>query len=456
MSLEECQICCQNINKTSHKEIECPKCHFICCMQCIKDYLIHNAIDFHCMKCNMIWTRAMIFSNFPTSFMNKKWKQHQEEIFFTRESSYIPDEQELSKIWFTSADKKKKISDQIVILKNTAAEINSEIYELERKYSNIIYETYSLENTGKLPNSKKEVIKKKFIQPCPAEDCVGYLSQQWKCPMCEKYTCSNCFEVVGKDKPSEETHTCEEIQLKTAELIRNDSKKCPKCGVYIFKISGCNSMFCTVCHTGFLWDTLQITKKGEVHNPHYYEYMATLQEYHQMAPFPFNPNDCNEGPINPYHLNSAISYQPGKCIASRKFLPTFHQLINEIAEEQQNIRNYNKKIRLARWKYINKAITKEKWKSLIFHYEKMSERNNEVHQIYEMFVTCGNDVLRKYISKEIKFPVDAIKEIENLVQYVNSILMEISMLYCTKVPMLEMISCDIYGGLKTVNKKALK
>ena len=47
-----------------------------------------------------------------------------------------------------------------------------------------------------------------------------------------------------------------------------DSKPCPNCYIPIFKLSGCNQMFCTNCHVVFDWISLKIDK-GPVHNQHF-------------------------------------------------------------------------------------------------------------------------------------------------------------------------------------------
>lgn len=68
-------------------------------------------------------------------------------------------------------------------------------------------------------------------------DCNGFLSTAWKCGLCDWYSCSKCFTVKGAEHDT--PHECKEDDLKTAELIRSDSKPCPNCGEFINKSSGC-------------------------------------------------------------------------------------------------------------------------------------------------------------------------------------------------------------------------
>jgi hypothetical protein len=84
---------------------------------------------------------------------------------------------------------------------------------------------------------KGEVEKKKFVRRCTFTGCNGFLSTAWKCEMCENWSCPDCFEVKGLDRNAE--HVCSPDNLATAELLRRDTKPCPKCGEMISKIDGC-------------------------------------------------------------------------------------------------------------------------------------------------------------------------------------------------------------------------
>ena len=90
-------------------------------------------------------------------------------------------------------------------------------------------------------------------------------------------------------------HDCTEEDLGTVKLLTEDVKGCPKCNFPIYKISGCDHMWCTQCHTMFNWSNLKITQTTT--NPHYYAWLRQQgitpnRENHPDAQ-PAN-NDCNQ------------------------------------------------------------------------------------------------------------------------------------------------------------------
>jgi hypothetical protein len=98
--------------------------------------------------------------------------------------------------------------------------------------------------------------------------CSG-LVKNGRCGDCKKTVCAKCRE------ERLEQHECKKEILETIKLLKRDTKQCPRCKTPIYKIDGCDQMFCTKCKTAFSWRTLNI-HKGIIHNPHYHEYMAQL------------------------------------------------------------------------------------------------------------------------------------------------------------------------------------
>ena len=122
-------------------------------------------------------------------------------------------------------------------------------------------------------NQKKEV--RKFIRKCPVDNCNGFLSTQWKCGLCDTKVCSDCLEIKPESKTDE--HVCNADSVASAKVIKRDTKPCPSCGVRIYKISGCDQMWCVECRVAFSWST-GCKIRGRIHNPHFYEYQQAQGE----------------------------------------------------------------------------------------------------------------------------------------------------------------------------------
>jgi hypothetical protein len=140
---------------------------------------------------------------------------------------------------------------------------------------------------------KTQTEKKSFIMRCQVDNCQGFLSTQYKCGLCKTTTCSSCFTV------KDEGHVCNPDDVSSARMIREDTKPCPTCTTRIYKIDGCDQMWCIECKTAFSWKSGEIVN-GKIHNPHYYEYLRKTQGF---VPRADNPNPCQEIQTLPYLRN---------------------------------------------------------------------------------------------------------------------------------------------------------
>ena len=68
---EDCDICGENINKSTHKKVKCPfddKCGESCCTQCFNKVLLANALTPTCMWCNKDLSLEFIDQNTTVKF----------------------------------------------------------------------------------------------------------------------------------------------------------------------------------------------------------------------------------------------------------------------------------------------------------------------------------------------------------------------------------------------------
>ena len=244
-----CSICCETYNKSKCFKIQCMYCDFEACRTCCEKYVVSENIP-KCMnhQCNREWSLKFMRQNFTNVFLTSSYKSHVEDVLFDQQKALLPATQGL-------------VEERI--RKN---KIRAEIKEIDQTISNLITHRRELERQANWNASKLE--RMNFVRQCPANDCRGFLSSQWKCGICEKWTCPTCHELKGDQRDCE--HTCKSENIETAKLLEKDSKPCPQCQSLIFKIDGCNQMWCTQCHTGFDWRTGRVEK--HVHNPHYFEW----------------------------------------------------------------------------------------------------------------------------------------------------------------------------------------
>ncbi len=412
--MTECNICAEKFNKSTRKCIKCEYCEFESCLTCMRTFILDKP-EPKCMNtaCDRQWTRRFIAANFPITFINKELRPHLADVQFELEKSRLPQSQITLEL---EVQHKQLIEDERAM--------NSKIAELREQLSHITHEKLHIkaridnryrgvEDTG---NTQTE--HRKFIRACPATDCRGYLSTAWKCGLCEKYTCPDCHEVKGN---RDTEHVCNPDTLASTQAIAKDSKNCPNCSAMIFRIAGCNHMFCTACNTGFDWKTGKIIR-GAVGNPHYYDYITQQ-----------NGNRCVEQPqpacgnelihlirrsaivstaVRLANTNSMPNMVFKKDTVMSKYYETPYKLsdwlslmirnVGHIEEsllaETLNTQYDNKQMELLRVNYLKHNIDDEQFRmSLKKHTQKVAIKR-DVRGIVEMAVEVLKDIASRILS----------------------------------------------------------
>ena len=423
MDSQTCDICTVKFNRSSRIKVKCEYCEFIACRTCFETYLLSQSTP-HCMsskdQCGKVWTRKFISNNFTNVFIIKKYKLHQEQVLFEKELALMPATQLLieRKIY-----KKKKIDDYNQEL-NDINKIMSELIdrknEVERLKRRFIYDVDNnvideeQENDGNETKGEKES-RIKFSYRCSNENCRGFLSSRWKCQLCETWTCSECRVNVGTNE-DKESHVCNNDDLETAKMLKKDSKPCPQCGIIIFKIDGCDQMYCTQCHTPFSWRTGQIEIGRNIHNPHYFEYMRTNGEGLQRNPL---DRQCGRA-LDIYFIQSFNSLL---CYISKSFVlnDDCNKIINicrnisaidvEIRFLRQTIDLNENKKQQNRIKYLQNFITEEQFKKIVQINEKKYQKYQEIINLFVMVRDTGTEILYLYADK-----LNKIENVFNLVR----------------------------------------
>jgi hypothetical protein len=251
----------------------------------------------------------------------------------------------------------------------------------------------------------QERVKREFIMRCPAADCRGFLSTSYKCGVCEGHTCSDCLEVLGCEGESSNltqmkaAHTCNPQSVESAKAIKKETRPCPKCGSRIFKIDGCDQMWCTVegCGTAFSWNTGQIAS-GRVHNPHYYEWLR--RNGGGQAPREIGDIPCGGIPeiwafsrgLLGNHFISTM--EKNTILEVHRSTLDLEARLQVYPARQPNLVNKDLNVR-----YLINAISEEEWQRLLEHAEARFIRRREIGQILQTVVTATSDILQGIVAQ---------------------------------------------------------
>jgi hypothetical protein len=441
--MTNCVICDETLNLKNHKLVSCEYCDFGACKTCYQTFLPEqNAPKCMNRECGRPWTRRFLNATFSQTFLQKDWRKSREKLTFDRETALLPATQEILERRLRMEYLREQIYLTRVLIKNTQKYYHSEFkkQKIPYPYMNEPEDLRKLRHTldelqGSLnarhggiwvaPAAAPNVTR--FVRACPSEDCRGFLSRDWKCGLCKVESCSKCHVI----KKVGEEHTCNPDDVATATLLNRDTKPCPKCHTGIFKIDGCDQMWCTQCHTAFSWRTGDIETR--IHNPHFFEWQRRTNG--GVAPrVPGDvPHQCGqEALLTQYDFRHVIGLQLRADITTLS--GNIIRDIIHLRETEMTVflppRNENVFLE-NRILFLRKAITKETFVRRVLMESKKREIHAELHQVLQMFVQTSTDIIRQFIAlaSTMRDEYDRLKskldEIETLRQFTNEALNEI-------------------------------
>jgi len=433
-----CEVCCERLNKSDHRVVKCPYCPFQACTSCSERYLCETVQDAHCMACKKGWDREILHKNFTNKFVTRTYKHRREELLFDRERSLMPATQPYVELEVRIRKINKQIVDRKVEIDNSARKVNRLNFENNShaeiddriKYMAMVFDEQKVANSLRLDVQFLEwqrdfligrmygeltVQRRQFVRACPYTDCKGFLSTAWKCGLCEMWTCPDCHEGRGADREAE--HTCNPDSLETAKMLERDSRNCPKCAAMIFKIDGCDQMFCTQCHTAFSWRRGTI-ETGTIHNPHYYDYMR------RQGHLPRAPGDVPCGGLPAWH-DMAVRFKLRQSpwynlisAAHRSIGHTNHVLIPRYTADVQN---NNRDLRI---KYMIGDLPDDEFKKKIQQRDKARQRKSDIRQVCEMVAAVLTDLFQALDrTGDLQTFIDSVNEFKD---HVNMTLKKVS------------------------------
>lgn len=438
-----CPICCLAFTAKVRKEIACPFCAFGACMACVENHLTTtgNTYDPKCMNpaCSVPWSQEFIDDHLTKTFRFGDLKQRRMDALLDREMSLLP---------ATTGLVEREL--EIRALKKRTAELGQERRRLEERLGHVSRE---IQENGHLIHDMKAlgldmrtVERRLFVRKCPVEDCRGFLSTHWRCDVCKAKVCKDCHELLSVGQGEAEVsgsreHRCKPEDVESAKAIAKETRPCPKCAARIFKIDGCDQMFCTACHTSFSWRTGRV-ETGRVHNPHYYEWRRQTSKDGTIPREPGDePGNCNGLP-DVWRLRNHLKgiAMVEKCpIELQHQLDKYHRMITHAQYVEMPrlragtapVENRNADLRVS---YLLKELTEKEFRSAVFHRAKTIERQGADHELFQMLVNAGTDLLSRATSATTKGEIDDIeKEFVTLRKYFNKTANAIATRFGSKV-----------------------
>jgi hypothetical protein len=256
--------------------------------------------------------------------------------------------------------------------------------------------------------------------------------------LCDIHVCSQCHIILGQERNVE--HVCKEDDLATAKLLDSDTKPCPKCATGIFKIEGCDQMWCTLCHTAFSWRTGRIETR--IHNPHFYEWQR--RQNNGEAPRVDGDNMICGQELNHNYIRDLLSISLDKSRDDDEILELqmevrsiLHVQGHEMYRFQTDHVENNEYLRR---NYLRNEITHEQFVQEIQKRNKKFEKHGEIYDVLRLYTLTSTEILLRLLyetalnSKDHKHTQiqPYLQEIYSLKEYVHECLHDIRRTYnCT-------------------------
>lgn len=448
MNKDECVVCRDKFSLRVRKPIHCPYCQFCCCMSCFKQYLLSSASEPACMECKVQFSYEFMIATLPLTFWHNDYKDFRKNLLLAKEESLLPDTQGC-----VVRIKRKDAFYQHV------KEVRAEIDRMFQHYNRLLARMNQMtdlvhqERRGQVEipddhpfflyfnddhtpmkdaegallcmkdgDDDEEEVRRvrrqtegggnsKWVHACPQQDCRGYLrGDQTTCPVCSTPVCRDCLRILRPNV--EEEHKCAREDVETVAMLRQNTKPCPNCSMSIYKISGCDQMWCTQCRTPFSWRTGQRINQ-RIHNPHYYEWVQRHQGEDNM-PRELMDIPCGGLPsINSLHIFPA---------AFRTWAYNLHQAVlhyeHVIAPRHQNNPQLDGSCKAMRVSYLLQTLSREEWRDELYRQEKADQKHQQYLQIVQTFIAVSSEWLRRMV---IEAPPDMSGEVRNTVGFFHYI-----------------------------------
>jgi len=440
-----CEICVETFNKTIRKKTTCSNCDINICAKCVKRYLTQSIQQPNCMQCKTIYTEHFMDTQFSVNFRKTTLQKLREDIMIEKEKQHLPglmhraaafkEEQQYVKRINEVSKKYNEVhaaSNKLInILRayDTIGKNNddSEYLNVQNAYDRLRTEAQVHVELNKIYRAEKSKLNRIYmyggtvrvsaIINCITNGCKGFLDNDFKCGLCSITVCKDCHEeIIGGDNSK---HSCNAASVETIKMIQSETKPCSKCSTPIYKIEGCDQMFCTQCHTAFSWTT-GLIETGRIHNPHYFQWLRTR---HVHVPREIGDVPCGGLPHYPYIENILLNLlvPTANILYCRAILSLAHFIQDKELPKYPVTQGRSNDMDISSIHYLAGIITEKQWGNQLFKHEKLREINTEKRLILDMLLAVLVDYFNKINLMTSAMQVDQmLTEIEQLRCYYNS------------------------------------
>ena len=393
MATSTCPICC-DARLTPAASVACGVCEHVCCKTCVKKFLLDSMDDPQCMACRRRFTHADLVDKLPRAFVDGDLKRHRERVLLDRQKAMIPSTQDAvleERSRRRSLKRIRELTEQRDRLKRQMQTIAQQIGDEHREMA-------TSTATGE---------RRQFVMRCSVDNCQGFLTEQYKCTVCESSTCPQCHVVI---RGTAAEHVCNPDDVATVTLLRHDSKRCPSCATWIHRYEGCTQMFCTnpACHALFDYRTLRLLgTRDHVHNPHYTEWLAR-QRGQGSAAREAGDIPCGGMPhVNELHRalvpRFGPSLMPGflnrTSTEVQRILHTHRMVIHT---EHQTLPRYRTNVddpdlAYMRVQFCLGDFGEQTWRTRLQRREKERTKRDEIALVLEMVIHACSDLFRQMV-----------------------------------------------------------
>jgi len=306
-------------SRNPRERVTCAACAAVACRLCVQKFLLTLHEEPCCMHCRAQWSMSFVSRVCSVSFVTGPLRKHRGLVLYERERAWMPISMEQAELRrahqrrtalaYEIDRQRQNIADTVILLRDaellprTAEAMQRALHEMRTipavQARRVIRFGRDITTYRVVPNDDADGDQEtaaggagteaanrraQFTRPCPAPDCRGMLNAAFRCAICAARVCRQCLEIKARGgldahdaDAAEAQHACNPDAVASAAALKQSCKPCPNCAALIYKIEGCDQMFCTACNTPFLWSTLAILRTGFIHNPHYFEFLDHMR-----------------------------------------------------------------------------------------------------------------------------------------------------------------------------------